>query len=109
MNIKNILIGSLLFAFITTAAVAAPMPAMPPTTVSAVEAKTIEWQQDLAETGTLVALNGIVVKSEVDGRITQIYFESGQTVKKDAPLFQLNADVLAALLKQDEANLDQRK
>lgn len=84
---------------------ASAFPQMPPSVVSVSAAVQKAWQPTIAETGTLIAEHGIVVKSEVDGRITTIFFQPGQLVQKDSPLIQLNPDVLSAQLKQYEAEL----
>lgn len=54
------------------------------------------WQPKIHATGKLLAQHGIVVKSEISGRISHIYFKSGQTVKKGEPLVQIDSRVLLA-------------
>lgn len=82
-----------------------PPPKIPPTAVVVIIAKPILWESTLKETGTLVAEHGLVVKSEVAGRISKLFFKSGQTIHANDPLVQLNPDVLEAQLKQNEAEL----
>lgn len=93
-------------AAIVTKAVATVTPSKPPTAVSVIKVKSFRWQPHIKETGTLIAEQGSVIKSEVAGRISEIFFRSGQTVKKGDPLVQLNPDVLKAQLKQYEAELN---
>lgn len=62
------------------------------------------WQQHIDATGTLAAFQGIVLKSEIQGRIAQIFFKSGQDVKQGDPLIQLNPTILQAQVAQDHAH-----
>ncbi|QLH42940.1 MAG: hypothetical protein HWD59_09635 [Coxiellaceae bacterium] len=55
---------------------------MPPAVVQVVTAQPAEWQQKLSITGSLTALQGIMLKPEIAGRITEIYFQPGQFVQK---------------------------
>ncbi len=71
----------------------------PPATVSSVEVKTENWQPYLSAVGSLVATQGIFVTNEVPGQVSEIYFESGQNVKKGELLLQLDDSV-------DRADLD---
>lgn len=77
----------------------------PAPTIEAATAKQTKWQANLLSTGTISAINGIIIKPEVAGRITKIYFKSGSYVKKGQPLFQIYPDILAAQLASDQANL----
>lgn len=56
-------------------------------------------------TGSLRANQGIIVRPEVAGRITQIYFKSGSVVVAGTPLVMLNQDILLAELQQSQAEL----
>lgn len=71
---------------------------MPPTVVTTADATTQKWQQAIAATGSLKAENGIVLRNEVSGRVTAIYFHSGDAVKTGQALIQLNPAVLNAEL-----------
>ena len=101
MRILKAIFFSLLFCIYTVQAA----PTMPPVPVNVAAAKTIQWQPELSETGTLVAKYGITVRSEIDGRVVQVFFESGEMVKKGAPLIQLNSDIQKAQLKQYQSDL----
>lgn len=76
---------------------------MPEVTVEATQAKTQQWYDQIEATGTLSAFQGVMVRPEVSGTITKIYFESGQKVAKGAPLIQIYPDILEAQLERDEA------
>lgn len=80
------------------------MGGMPPAVVSAAIAVAQPWQQHIEATGSLAAFQGIVLKPEIAGRITQIFFKSGQDVKQGDPLIQLNPNILQAQVAQDKAN-----
>ncbi len=77
----------------------------PPQVVSITTAKNTPWQESLDATGSLAALNGIIVKSETSGRVTKIYFKSGQFIQQGAPLVQIYPDIIRAQLEQAKAQL----
>jgi membrane fusion protein, multidrug efflux system len=72
--------------------------AAPPVVVSAAQVTLQPWQETIQAVGSLSASQGIVIKPETSGRITAIYFHSGETVKAGDPLVQLNPDILKAKL-----------
>lgn len=82
---------------------------MPPVAVEAATAKPENWQAEIQAVGSLAASQGIIIKPEISGRITAIYFQSGQEVKPNAPLLQINPDIIKAQLvsAQAKANLSQ--
>ncbi|MBB70842.1 MAG: hypothetical protein CMF50_00400 [Legionellales bacterium] len=82
---------------------------MPPTVVQTFTAQQQKWLDQITATGTMSAFKGIIVKPEVSGRITKIYFEDGTYVKKGDPLVQIYPDILQAQLKQNEAALELAK
>src|SRR5262249_31240485 len=62
----------------------------PPTRVAAVEAKADTIPRYLTAIGTLTAVHQVTVSPEVGGRVTQVLFEAGATVRAGDPLVQLN-------------------
>lgn len=62
----------------------------PPATVSAAEAKTVEWQPRLTSVGSLSSVQGVDVSNEVAGLVDSIKFESGQAVSEGDVLVQLD-------------------
>ncbi len=62
----------------------------PPETVTAMTVEKAQWEQSIAATGTVSAVQGVTVSAEVVGRVTQIGFESGATVKAGDVLVQLD-------------------
>src|SRR6478752_8379005 len=61
----------------------------PPTSVSAAEAKSEVVPNLLTAVGELAAVHQVNVTSDVSGRITDILFTAGSSVKAGAPLVQL--------------------
>lgn len=64
----------------------------PAVTVSAVKAVSDEWQPQLSAVGTLRAVRGVDVTTEVVGLVQSVNFKSGEEVKAGQLLAQLNAD-----------------
>src|SRR5580658_7224242 len=61
----------------------------PPSSVTAVEAKSEMIPNLLTAVGDLAAVHQVNVTSDVSGRITDIKFEAGASVKQGSPLVQL--------------------
>lgn len=82
---------------------------VPPQTVSTSIAGSQEWQRTLDAVGTLRAVNGADLSSEVAGIVDSLSFDSGIDVEKDAVLVHLrDADEVAQLhALQATANLAQ--
>lgn len=83
---------------------AAPKPS--PQTVSAGEVHTLEWQPRLAAVGTVTAVRGVDVTTEIAGLVRSINFRSGQDVAAGAVLVQLNADSDIAQMQSLQAAAD---
>ena len=77
----------------------------PAVTISAVTATTKNWQSYLNSVGTLTAVNGVDISSEVPGIVREIRFTSGQLVKQGDVLVLLDTTVEDAQLKDSEAQL----
>jgi membrane fusion protein (multidrug efflux system) len=73
------------------AALLATMP--PPATVAAAEVQVESWQPHLQAVGSLVANQGILVTTEVAGKVSEIRFESGQQVEVGTLLLQLDDSI----------------
>jgi membrane fusion protein (multidrug efflux system) len=78
---------------------------MPPTTVSSATVKEEDWASALSAVGSISAVQGAVVSSELGGVVSQIAFENGGTAKKGDLLLQLDASAEEAQLKSAEADL----
>ncbi|MCL5261447.1 MAG: efflux RND transporter periplasmic adaptor subunit [Gammaproteobacteria bacterium] len=85
------------------------MGKMPPTVVETYKTKASVIQEKITATGTLTAYPGIVVRPEISGRITKVYFNSGDFVAAGSPLIEINPDIMKAQLEQDKAALQLAK
>lgn len=107
---SQIIVFSLITFFImvfnfTSAHAAKTNQIQSPTLVVVTPAKSQKFNKQITVTGSLRAKQGVMVRPEVNGRITQIYFNSGDIVTAGAPLIQLNPAIAAAQLAQSKANL----
>lgn len=109
-----LVIGAIVYAKIGQFAAmgdAAVNMVLPAETVTAVSVADAQWEQVIAATATVTAVQGVTVSAEVSGRVTQIAFESGATVEAGEMLLQLDtasedaqlasAEAAAALAKAD--------
>jgi len=69
---------------------------IPPTFVESITVTGNDHQEQISATGSLISIPGIVVKPEISGRITKVYFKSGDAVAAGAPLVEINTDVIKA-------------
>ena len=79
---------------------------IPPATVSAMPAGYQTWQPQLSAVGTLRAVRGVDVTTEIAGLVREIAFKSGDEVKTGQVLAQLNADSDIAQLHALQAAAD---
>lgn len=77
-----------------------------PQTVTAAVVSALEWQPQLSSVGTLTAVHGVDISSEVAGQVRTVNFKSGQDVKAGEVLAQLNADLEIAQLSSLQAAAD---
>jgi membrane fusion protein, multidrug efflux system len=75
----------------------------PPATVTAKRAGYQSWQPQLKSVGSLRAVRGVDVTSEVSGLVQKVLFKSGDDAKAEQVLVQLNADSDVAHLRSLEA------
>lgn len=75
----------------------------PPANVSAMKAEYQNWQPRIKASGSLRAVDGVNVSSEIAGIIRNIHFTPGTSVNKDDLLIELNADSEIAQLRSLEA------
>lgn len=76
---------------------------MPPATITATEARSDEWVLALDAVGTVRAVNGVEVTTQVAGEVDKIHFNSGDEVRAGAALVSLDARTDSAQLKALEA------
>ena len=70
----------------------------PAQAVTTAEVLSVEWGGELTAVGSLVAVQGVMVSTEVSGTVASIHFESGERVKKGKLLVRLDTSVERALL-----------
>src|SRR5215471_13474975 len=76
---------------------------MPPTTVTSVLVKEEDWAPRLTAVGSVSAVQGAVVSTELAGIVSEINFENGAEAKKGEVLMKLDASQEEALLRSAEA------
>lgn len=72
--------------------------------VEAFVVKPIQFDRKIIITGSILANETIEVKSEVSGKITRIYFNEGQAIKKGDVLIKIEDDELQAQLEKARHN-----
>jgi membrane fusion protein, multidrug efflux system len=87
------------------------IPVAPPPVVAVSTVQKSDWQSYLTAVGSLAAVAGIEVSSEVLGKVKAIHFESGQAVRQGQLLVELDSSTDLAELNGLEAaqRLEQAK
>ena len=82
--------------------------ARPPAGQSVIADVVVEMDAPIEVTaiGTVQPIAAVMVKSRIDGEITQVHFDEGQEVKEGDLLFSLDNRAARAQLQQSEANLE---
>jgi membrane fusion protein (multidrug efflux system) len=80
--------------------------APPPEAVTSAKVDQVEWQASRPAVGTLVAVRGVILSSEVAGLVREIGFDSGAYVKRDDMLVKLDTSVEEAQLAAARADAD---
>jgi membrane fusion protein (multidrug efflux system) len=83
--------------------------APPPSAVTTTVAKREQWQPALSAVGSLRAVNGVTVSTDLAGIVSQILFQSGAAVKRGDLLVKLDSQQEEALLRVAEARRDWTK
>jgi membrane fusion protein, multidrug efflux system len=79
----------------------------PAASVTAEPAKLEMWTDRVHAVGTLIAIEGVEVATEVGGIVSNYYFDSGQDVEKGERLLELDTSVEVAELKKQKAVLQE--
>ena len=79
---------------------------MPPTTVSSAVVKEEDWAPVLSAIGSVSAVQGAVVSTELGGVVAQINFQNGGDAKKGDVLLKLDSSAEEAQLHTAEADLE---
>ena len=77
--------------------------APPPATISTIKVSPLAYQPTDSAVGTLEAINGVNVTTQVSGEVMQKFVTSGQIVDKDQPLILLDDRTAQATLANDRA------
>jgi membrane fusion protein (multidrug efflux system) len=75
----------------------------PPQTVTVAEATAADWESSVSAVGSLKAVKGVLVASELAGKITKIAFEPGSRVKSGQLLVRQDTSAETAQLKVAES------
>jgi membrane fusion protein (multidrug efflux system) len=84
--------------FLHIKALMAASPKPGPQVITATKVQSLDWQPQLAAVGTVTAVRGVDVTTEIAGLVRDVHFKSGQDVKKGEVLVQLNDDTDRAQL-----------
>lgn len=76
---------------------------MPPTAVTSIVVEPQAWQPVLTSVGSLQAVNGVTVSTDLPGIVEEIAFESGQPVNEGDLLVKLDTKQEVAQLRSAEA------
>jgi membrane fusion protein (multidrug efflux system) len=101
-----LVVGAIIYAKLaqfTAMGEAAETMVLPPEVVTAVKIGDAQWEQVIAATGTVSAVQGVTVSAEVGGRVTKVAFESGAVVSAGELLLQLDTGSEDAQLASAEA------
>jgi len=79
---------------------------VPPEPVSTVQVAEQTWQRSLTSVGSVSPVQGVTVPAELDGKIVEIDFEAGSTVKAGDVLIRQDTSAEAAQLRSAEANAE---
>ncbi|MBV9008533.1 MAG: efflux RND transporter periplasmic adaptor subunit [Verrucomicrobia bacterium] len=79
---------------------------MPPTTVSSAVVKEEDWSPVLSAVGSISAVQGAMVSSELDGTVAQINFQNGGVAKAGDVLVRMDTSSEEAQLRTAEADLE---
>jgi membrane fusion protein (multidrug efflux system) len=79
---------------------------MPPTTVSSAVAKEEDWAPTLSAIGSVSAVQGAVVSTELGGVVAEVDFQNGGVAKKGDVLMRLDVSQEQALLRSAEAEAE---
>ncbi len=78
----------------------------PPESVGTAAAREDRWEGTLSSVGTVAAVRGVAITTEVPGVVAAIRFESGQTVRAGQVLLELDSSVERAQLASAKARKD---
>lgn len=90
---------------VTTAATAGATASAKPPSVESAKVEIMKLTDDTLAVGSLKSRQGVTLRPEVSGRITQLNFKDGERVKKGQLLVQFDDQLQLAQVKQSQAEL----
>jgi len=93
-----LVLGGIKAAQIRTMIAAGEAYVPPAQAVTTAEVRKVRWSTELTAVGTLVAVQGVTVSTEVPGTVKEIAFESGEMVEKGDLLVRLDTSTERAQL-----------
>lgn len=102
-------LGFIKYRQIQAAIAMGALMAPPPAAVTTVVVKPQTWQPVLSAVGSLKAVNGVTVSTDLAGIVSEIPLESGTRVKKGEMLVQLDTQQEDAQLRSAQARLELAK
>src|SRR6476661_111162 len=76
-----------------------------PSPVQVYVVKPTSLADELAATGSVLADESVIIKSELSGKITSLNIREGQAVRRGQLLFSINADEAQAAIRKQEYNI----
>jgi membrane fusion protein (multidrug efflux system) len=76
-----------------------------PTPVQVYVVKATSLADEVAATGSVLADESVIIKSELSGKITSLNIREGQAVRKGQLLFSINAEEAQASIRKQEFNI----
>ena len=105
-KLRQSVVASTLTLFLGSVALAPATAAdRPPTPVEAQKVKVEPIVLETTAVGTLLSNETVIVRPEIEGRLTEVAFDEGTTVKKGQLLFKLDASIYRAELNDAQARL----
>ena len=81
----------------------------PPEAVGTAVAKNQQWESTLGAVGSAVSAKGVALSAEAAGKVVNLHFDSGQSVKRGQVLLELDSSVERAQLASLRARQDYAK
>lgn len=103
MGVFTVALGFVKYQQIRAAIAGAASFAPPPEAVTTLLAKEEPWNETLSSIGSLSAVQGVIVSSDLPGIVSRIAFDSGKVVSKGDVLVELDTKQEQAQLRAAEA------
>lgn len=99
-------LGTIKFLQISAAIAEHASAKMPLEAVTTMTVEARSWAETLESVGSLIAVQGVVLRAEAEGNITKINFDSGAVVPAGSVLIEIDSAVEEAQLKAGQAERD---